>query len=65
MNPTLTELHATARRNQLLAHAERHRLVRQARVQRRTRSTTADTVTTVSSWLGLGRKPGVVEAHAA
>lgn len=65
MNPTLSQLDATARRDQFLAHAERHRLVRQARVQRRTRSTATDTITTLAWWLGLGRRPRVIEAHAA
>jgi hypothetical protein len=65
MNLVLTELHATARRDQFLADAEHHRLVRQARVQRRTRVAKADTLKVLVSTLGLGRKPGVVEAHAA
>jgi hypothetical protein len=62
MNPALTELHATARRNQLLADAERHHLARQARVQRRTRVTRPVALAVLASCLGLGEKRRLVEA---
>jgi len=65
MNPALTELHATARRNQFLADAEHHRLVRQARVQRRTRATRPVTLAVLASRLRLGGKRRLVEACAA
>jgi hypothetical protein len=70
MNPVLSELHATARRGQFLAEAERRRLAHQARVQRSTRVGKADSLSAVVSWLGLNRKGlgakgRVVEARAA
>jgi hypothetical protein len=64
VNPTLTELHATARRNEFLADAERHCLARQARVQRRTRARPI-TLVVLASRMGLGGKRRLVEACAA
>jgi hypothetical protein len=65
VNPSITALHATARQRQFLADAERRHLARQARVQRSTGAAKADTLTTLVSRLTLGRKPRVVQAHAA
>jgi hypothetical protein len=65
MNPAISELHATARRNELLADAERCRLARQARVQRRTRAAKAGALATLASCLGTGGKRRAVVAHTA
>jgi hypothetical protein len=65
MNPALTELHATAHRNQLLADAERRRLAQHARVQRRTRASRPVTLAVLASHLGFGGKRRLVEACAA
>jgi hypothetical protein len=65
MNPALTELHATARRNQLLADAERRHGARQARVQRRTRAAQMSTLTALASSLSRTRRRRLVEAYVA
>jgi hypothetical protein len=65
MNPALTELHATARRNQLLADAERRNLARQARVQRRPRASGPVSRAVLACRLHLGGKRRLVEACVA
>ena len=65
MQPGATELHAAARRNQFLADAERHRLVRQAQLQRGSWVATSRILMALVPWAGVGPNRLASAAQAA